>query len=166
MTTVLRTHRSVFFISVVYRFLCFITSSDTLLNSFLGNCLQRRKEDNRSTTLLTLSQVTPRYCGIDLVFLVKDIWFCLICSNIVPFLTNKLLSLLFLSFPPFCILSDGNLQNALLQSIFFPHCHELICCVFTQGGIIHLCNSCHLRALWIFKALMFGCLTSYLSSLP
>lgn len=30
--------------------------------------------------------------------------------------------------------------------------------VFTQGKIIHLFAPCRLRVLWIFKALMFGCL--------
>lgn len=50
-------------------------------------------------------------------------------------------------------------RQTLPRSPFFltlPRAYSL--CVFTQGGIIHLYMSRHLRAPWIFKALMFGCL--------
>lgn len=56
------------------------------------------------------------------------------------------------------ILNHCDLPNASLQTIFLTLPRACILCVFTQGGIIHLYISRHLRAPWIFKALMFGCL--------
>lgn len=121
-----------------------------------GNKVRHSSQDVRATDPGTTPRHTVRplasYCTVDIRHLV--------------FLGMR-------RTPPGGVISYPFIYLISYLSIFVNHLEQLKCAqwppsdsfsysttclyfVFTEGQIIHLYNSRHLRAAWIFKALMFG----------